>query len=210
MAHSGGTRRQLHLVGRLAVWSGVVAPVLALGCVVLSTALATPAEFTWAGNALSDLGRPEASTFWLFNGGLIAGGTVGIPFTLLLWRRARNRLERLAAFTFLLSVVGLALVGVFHLPRDPHGLVALCFFVGGPVTHSLYGVGLIRRGERALGRVSVGFGAVHVLAWGGWLGYVAMTGSSDFFAVPELVAAVAFGCWAVAVAGRFRQENTAV
>lgn len=210
MVRASETGEQNRPTGRLAVWSGVVAPVLALGCVVLSTALATPAEFAWAGNALSDLGRPEASTFWLFNGGLVAGGTAGLPFVWPLWRRAASRLERLAAFTFLLSVVGLALVGVFHLPRDPHGLVALCFFLGGPVTHTLYGAGLIRRGERAFGRVSVGFGAVHVLAWAGWLSYVAVTGSSDFFAVPELVAAIAFGCWAVAVAGRFRQDNTAV
>jgi hypothetical membrane protein len=190
---------------RLAIWSGIVAPALALGCVVLSTVLASPAEFTWAERALSDLGRREASTFWLFNGGLIAGGTVGLPFAWPLWRRAEHVLERLSVATFLVSLVGLALVGVFYLPREPHGLVALLFFAGGPVTHALYGFGLMRRGERTLGRVSVGFGVAHLLAWGGWFGYIALTGSSDFFAVPEMLASLAFGGWAITVARRFRR-----
>ncbi|MFC7058848.1 DUF998 domain-containing protein [Halovenus salina] len=193
--------RSTHTVERLAVWSGVAAPVVALGCVLLSTLIASSGEFTWTAKALSDLGRREASTFWLFNGGLVAGGVVGLPFAWPLWRRAEHVLERLSAVTFLLSVVGLGLVGVFYLPRDPHGLVALCFFVGGPITHALYGGGLLARGE-AFGRISIGFGLVHVLAWGSWLGYVAATGSSDFFAVPEMVAALAFGGWAITVARR--------
>lgn len=191
---------------RLAIWSGIVAPALALGSVLLSTLLASPAEFTWAERALSDLGRREASTFWLFNGGLVAGGTLGLPFAWPLWRRADHALERLGVGTFLVSLVGLALVGVFYLPRDPHGLVALLFFAGGPATHALYGFGLRRRGETGFGLVSVGFGVAHVLVWGGWFGYVALPGSSDFFAVAEMLASLVFGGWAITVARRFHEE----
>jgi hypothetical membrane protein len=202
---AGSGRPAPSTLERLALLSGIVAPVIALGCVLLSTLLASSAEFTWAERALSDLGRREASTFWLFNGGLLTGGTVGLPFAWPLWRRAEHVLERLSVGTFLVSLVGLALVGVFYLPRGPHGLVALLFFAGGPVTHALYGFGLIRRGERRFGSISVGFGLAHVLAWGGWFGYIALTGSSDFFAVPEMLASLAFGGWAITVARRFRR-----
>lgn len=205
--YAQGGRPAPSALERLARWSGIAAPVIALGCVLLSTLLASSAEFTWAERALSDLGRREASTFWLFNGGLIAGGTVGLPFAWPLWRRAEHVLERLSVLTFFTSLVGLALVGVFYLPRDPHGLVALLFFAGGPVTHALYGLGLIRRGERRFGRISVGFGLAHVLAWSGWFGYIALTGSSDFFAVPEMLASLAFGGWAIAVARRFQRRS---
>lgn len=193
---------------RLTVWSGIAAPVLALGCVLLSTLLASPAEFTWAERALSDLGRREASTFWLFNGGLVVGGAVGLFFAWPLWRRARHPLERLSALSLLVTLLGLALVGVFYLPRDPHGLVALFFFAGGPVTHTLYGLGLVLEGDTRFGLVSLGFGVAHVLAWGGWFGYIALTGSSDYFAVPEMLAALAFGAWAITVARRFDEETT--
>jgi hypothetical membrane protein len=191
---------------RIAVWCGILAPVVALGCVWLATLVAAPTEFTWAEYALSDLGRREASTFWLFNGGLVAGGLAGIAFAWPLWRRARNRLERLGTGTFLVSVVGLGLVGVFYLPRDPHGPVAMLFFVGAPVTHWLYGAGRIRAGDAHLGRRSIALGFVHVLAWGGWILFAQTTGSSEWFAVPEMVASLTFGVWSVIVARRLLDE----
>ncbi|MFC7071711.1 DUF998 domain-containing protein [Halovenus rubra] len=206
--HAKRAETRSHLFDRATVWSGIVAPVLALGCVALSTLIASSAEFTWAGKALSDLGRREASTFWLFNGGLFGGGTIGVFFTRPLWRHATNRVERLSVVSFLISVTSLALIGVFYLPRDPHGFVAMLFFVGGPITHVLYGIGLLQRGETRGGWLSVGFGVVHVFAWSGWFGYIAATGSSDYFAVPEMLAALAFGGWAIAVTRQLQRETT--
>lgn len=206
------TRRGRHAgrstLDRLAIWSGILAPTLALGCVLLSTLLASPAEFTWAGRALSDLGRREASTFWLFNGGLVAGGAVGVLFAWALWRRAGHVLERLGAVSVLVTVVGLALVGVFYLPHPLHEPVALLFFAGAPVSHWLYGLGLLLGTDARVGRVSIGVGVVHLLAWGGWFGYIALTGATDYFAVPEMVAALAFGGWTVTVALWLRRRAT--
>lgn len=185
---------------RSALWCGVLGPVFSLGCVALATVLASPAEFTWASEALSELGRREASTFWLFNGGLVGGGALGAVFAWPLWRRTRNRVERLGVVSFVFTTVGLGLVGVFYLPHGLHEVVALVFFVGGPLTHWLYGTGRILARDVRVGLVSVGAGVVHVLGWTGWFVSAAVTGSTDWFAVPEMVAALAFGGWLVFLA----------
>jgi len=191
----------MSFVERYAVLCGLVAPILSLGSTGLATVVAPASEFTWRAFALSDLGRPTARTFLLFNGGLILGGFVGIAFSWPLWRGARNRFERAGTVSFVLTLLGLALVGVFHLPKDPHQLVALLFFLGGPITHWLYGTGQALAGDVRFGLVSVWFGVVHVLGWTGWLIYVAVGGSAEqWFAVPEMVASLAFGCWAFALA----------
>ena len=56
---------------RYAIYCGLLAPVVSLGSTTLATVLAPASEFTWQAYALSDLGRPDARTFLLFNGGLI-------------------------------------------------------------------------------------------------------------------------------------------
>jgi hypothetical membrane protein len=187
---------------RYAIYCGILAPILSLGCVGLSTVIAPPGEFTWQSFALSDLGRPDARTYLLFNAGLIGGGLVGLPLVWPLWRRARNRVEQVGTGMLLISLVGLALIGVFHLPHPLHGLVAILFFVGGPFTHWVYGTGQALAGDVVLGLVSVWFGILHVIGWTGWLLYLSIVqpGEQFWFAVPEMVAALAFGGWAVTVA----------
>lgn len=181
---------------------GILAAVVSLGCVALATVLAPPTEFTWRSFALSDMGRPEARTYLLFNGGLIAGGVVGVPFVWPLWRRARNWAERAGTAVLLVSLIGLTLIGVFHLPHPLHSPVALLFFIGGPFTHWLYGTGQVLAGDVGLGLVSVWFGVGHVVGWLSWLLYLTISQPADqfWFAVPEMIAAVAFGGWAVTVA----------
>lgn len=186
---------------RFAIYCGVLAPVLSLGSTGLATVLAPASEFTWRAFALSDLGRPTARTYLLFNGGLILGGLVGIAFSWPLWRRARNWLERAGTVSFVVTLLGLALIGVFHLPRALHQPVALLFFVGGPITQWLYGAGQLVAGDASFGLVSISFGVGHVLGWAGWILYVVAGGSAEqWFAVPEMVASLAFGCWAFALA----------
>lgn len=181
---------------------GILAPVLSLGCVGLATVLAPPDQFTWQAYALSDMGRPDARTYLLFNGGLVGGGVVGLPLVWPLWRRARNRVEQVGTVMLLVSLVGLALIGVFHLPNSLHGLVALLFFVGGPFTHWVYGTGQALAGDVRLGLTSIWFGVGHAAGWAGWLLYLAVAspGGGPWFAVPEMIAAMAFGGWAVTVA----------
>lgn len=185
---------------RCAIWVGVVTPVLALGSVFLATIVASSGEFTWAGKALSDLGRPTASTYWLFNGGLITSSIAGLVFTGPLWQYARHRVERAGAVAFALTLVALVSVGIFHLPKDYHTLASLSFFLGGPITAWIYGTGRVLGDDDRFGLLSIWFGNAHVLFWAAYIVFVAVTGSGDWFAVPEMVSSLLFGAWTVLVA----------
>ncbi|WP_049925165.1 DUF998 domain-containing protein [Halopiger goleimassiliensis] len=193
---------------------GLAAPAVALGAILLATVLAAPETFTWRGRALSDMGRYGTRTFLLFNGGLILGGSFGVPFARLLWITAGNRLERLGVALLVVATVALIGVGVFFLGHDTfyletefHGPVALLHFGVAPVAQWVYGSGLVLEGDARLGLASIWLGIVHPLTWLGWLvSRLAAGDPSAWFAVPEFVAALAFGLWVFAVAAdRYRR-----
>lgn len=194
---------------RCAIWVGIVTPILALGSVFLATIVASSSEFTWAEYALSDLGRPTASTYWLFNGGLIANSIAGLVFTVPLWQYARQRIERAGAIAFALTLVALVAVGIFHLPKDYHTIASLSFFIGGPITAWIYGTGRILAGDDGFGLLSIWFGNVHALFWAGYIVFVAVSGSGDWFAVPEMVGALLFGSWTILVARSLLEADRA-
>ncbi|MFP8956113.1 DUF998 domain-containing protein [Natrialbaceae archaeon A-CW3] len=193
---------------RLAVRCGFVAPVVVIGTIVLATILASPETFTWRTRALSDMGRPDARTFWLFNGGLVLGGLIGIPFVHALWRTSRNTAERVGVVLTGLSLLGMIGVGVFflehtqfYLETNLHAVAALAVFVGAPFAQLLVGTGQILEGDRWLAIASVWLGTTHAIGWVGWLLF--RTNADDpwhWFAVPEFVAAVAFAVWIVILA----------
>ena len=200
---------------QVATACGIAAPVVALGAIVLATLLAAPETFTWRGRALSDMGRYGTRTFPLFNGGLVIGGFLGIPFGWRLWIASRTSFERLGVVLLWISTVGLVGVGVFfightefYLGTDLHAPAALLYFGLAPFAQWIYGTGQIIADERRLGLVSIWLGLVHPLAWLGWLLY--RTGASEpmaWFAVPEMVAALAFGCWILVLAlGQYRRD----
>ena len=193
---------------RLATYSGIAAPAVALGAIVLATIVAPPETFTWQDRALSEMGRYGAPTFFLFNGGLIAGGLLGAPFVWRCWTASRNPVERLGVALLAIAVAGLLGVGVFflehtivYLERSLHGLAALAVFGVAPVASWVYGTGAALAGDGRLAVASFWLGNVHLLAWLGWL--LALGGRIDtsaWFAVPEFVAAVAFGGWILMLA----------
>ena len=196
---------------RAAAGCGIAAAVFTLGAIVLATVVASPETFTWSGRALSDMGRYGAETFWLFNGGLVAGGAIGLPFIWLLWTAARNPLERVGTVLFALGLVGMAFVGVFflehtewYLETDLHVPAAVLTFGSVPIAQLVLGLGAIRAGEHDWGRLTVLFGLAHVVVWGGWLWYLTSmaTRPMAWFAVPEFLAAALFGGWTVLRARR--------
>lgn len=201
---------------RLATGCGLAAPTVALGAIVLATLLASPETFTWRDRALSDMGRYGTRTVLLFNGGLILGGVLGIPFGWRLWVASRTGLERLGVVLLWGATLGLVGVGVFfldhtefYLATSLHGPAALLFFGLAPVAQWVYGTGLVLAERPRLGLASIWLGLVHPLGWLGWL--LSRTGSNDpmaWFAVPEFVAAVAFGSWVLLVAvDRWRRDG---
>lgn len=175
--------------GRLAMaWSGVASAGLGTASTLLAVGLSP--TFSWTTNALSDLGATGAGTPWLFNGGLVAAGMLGLPFGWVLFATARHPLERLGAVGFTGSVASLALVGAFPTGTALHLPAAVAYFFLFTIAMWIHGSGAALAGEvrRGLGAIWLGIG--HVLAWLGWV----VTGL-DGLAIPEIVGSGLFLAW---------------
>lgn len=181
---------------RATALAGVVAPVLALGAVALST-LVSP-SFGWAESALSDMGRPAEPTYPLFNGGLVLGAVVGLPFTWRLWTTSRNRVQRAGTVAFAVAIACMGLIGVLHLPKAGHGVVAVGFYLVGTVTTWVYGTGSVLAGATRRGLASIWTGIGHLLLWLAWAAVLA----PSYFAVAEAVGAAVVGGWTAVTARR--------
>ncbi|WP_121821556.1 DUF998 domain-containing protein [Halostella salina] len=179
---------------RVAAATGLVAPIVAVGSFMLAT-LVSP-SFTWAGAALSDMGRPGEPTYWLFNGGLVVAGVVGVPFAYALAGAARNAVHRAGVAAFVVAVVCMGLVGVLHLPRAGHGAVAIGHYLFATVTMLVWGAGDLRAGERRRGLATVGLGVGHVAMWVGW----GLTLAPAYFAAAEAAGAAMFAGWLLGTA----------
>jgi hypothetical membrane protein len=70
------------------------------------------------------MGRPSEPTYWLFNGGLVAAGVIGVAFAHAP-RRRENHVQRPGVAAYAAAVVAMALVGVLHLPKAGHGGTAV-------------------------------------------------------------------------------------
>jgi hypothetical membrane protein len=187
-----------HRYGALA---GVVSVLLTTGAI--GGAIVASAAFTVTGNALSDLGQPgnpaaTPLTTLLFDGGLVLGGVVGLPFAAALWRAGRHPLERASAVPFAVVLVGMAGVGLFPAGRPLHVPAALTLYLGSMAAMSVDGVGAAVAGatRRAVG--TLGLVAIHVAGWWWWAagGAVLRPG----LAIPELLGAGVFSVWVLVTA----------
>jgi hypothetical membrane protein len=113
---------------------GTIAPIVAF--TFISLAIALSPQFSWTGNALSDLGVVEGVTAVLFNSGLIIGGILAIIFASGLFIFLRNRvLGRIGAFIFALAALALVAIGIFteNFGRI-HYYVSVAFFIFAPIS----------------------------------------------------------------------------
>lgn len=173
---------------RLARLSGPVAAVVAIGSILLATVLS--ATFDWGTSALSDLGTTGA-TGWLFNGGLVVGCFVGLPYGWALWTAAADWLGSIRAATFVAALFSMAGVGFFPAGDALHLPFALAFFVLGALTLIVDGVARFRL---QTGKLSLVAGVVSPAVWPLWL-LVLVPGGG--IAVPEFVGAALFALWIV-------------
>lgn len=181
---SGGTAdRAVDSRDAIARVCGLLAPAIVLSSILLATVVST--EFSWTHSALSDLGVEGTAPALLFNGGLIVGGVVGLPYALSLRRRGGSLLSGLFAAT----VVAMALVGVFPLGHGLHLPVAIGFYLLATATMAADG---IDRRRRRGGRVSLLGVGVHLLIWSGWFAGIR---PGPGLALPELAGAVVFAGW---------------
>ncbi|ELZ46600.1 hypothetical protein C463_04019 [Halorubrum californiense DSM 19288] len=161
---------------------GAVATLLALGGIALAILL-DPA-FSWATDALSDLGVRDGSAA-AFNWGLIGGGAAGVGYAAGIGRAGRP----LQAVLLALAMVAMAGVGVFDLTEPLHGPAAIGFYL---LITVLFAVdGWIRRAT-ATGRVALAFAPVHVTVWATFVaGWWPVTG----LALPELPGTLMLAAW---------------
>lgn len=171
--------------GRIA---GGAAVVVAMGGVLAATAVSP--TFVWADSALSDMGVTGASA-WLFNGALILGGLLALPYAWMLWTAAADRLSYLRAGTFLVAVVAMAGVGLFPSGHPLHLPMALGFYLLAMLTLLADGVARIRLGR---GKLALLFGLAVPMVWPLWLLWLPF---GPGIAVPEFVGALLFSTWVV-------------
>jgi len=175
---------------RLERLSGPVAAVVAIGSILLATALS--ATFTWWASALSDLGT-VGTTAWLFNGGLVIGSVVGLPYGWALWTAAADWLGGIRAATFVAALLSMAGVGLFPSGEMLHFPFAIGFFLLCAFTEVADG---IARFGLTTGKLSMIVGISSIAIWPLWTGWLA-PGSG--IAIPEFIGAVLFCLWITAL-----------
>lgn len=177
---------------RIARGCGIAAPLVSLGAILLATVVSS--EFSWAGSALSELGRPEVATAPLFNGGLLLGGALALPFVAHVAIDSDHLLTRLGAVTFGLAGVSMMLVGLFPMGTTYHFPAALSLYVFVTYGLFLYGSGRALAGTVKTGLVAIWLGVLHVTSWIAWgAGFRIGPG----LAIPETIGAAIFVAWVV-------------
>jgi len=203
---------------------GFAAPAASIGLVLVSTVV--DPRFSWRSRSLSSigeatgepllaLGSTDQLAWLLFNGGLFAGGLLGLPFVALLVMEGRNRVERLGAGWFGFGLLAMTGVGVAFLESDAaaapfdelHFLFASLLFFSIAIAPWIHGSGMALAGDTRAGLGVVWLANLYAVQWVVWILLEAMvwTGDGDtwtFFAVPEFVGAVVVGGWAAWLARR--------
>ncbi|RJT06579.1 DUF998 domain-containing protein [Halococcus sp. IIIV-5B] len=181
---------------RVAAAFGVCAVVVSLGGIALAILLST--RFSFAADALSDLGRATWDSSAVFNTGLLVSGLCALVPGVVLARNSRTLLHAAGSVAFSLSAVCLALIGVFALPAPQHGTVAVGFFLLFTVAFVCYGAGDLRTEARRWGLFAIALAAVHVAAWAVWIA----AGTPGGLALPELVGSGCVSTWILGTAVR--------
>jgi hypothetical membrane protein len=172
---------------------GILASVVVLSCVLI--AVSQSPSFSWAANALSDLGgsgtasgNGAASTF---NSGLIVGGILMIIFAAGRFIAGGRALERVGAVLLFISAIALACIGVFtETAGDIHMYVAGAFFGISALSFFLIGAGLVVAGSKKFGLLTVLAGFLVGIPW-------ALVSVYSGWAIPETLSAGVIFIWVV-------------
>lgn len=177
---------------RAARLSGAAAVVVAFAGIL--AAVASAPWFSWASNALSDLGVAGGLTAALFNYSLAAAGALALPFAWWLAATAASRFGVLTAVGFAVTAACMAGVGLFPSDTALHYPVAAGTYLGLTYTFALDASDAVvtGHGRRALAGLWGALG--HVTAWLVW----AVTGplvGVEGLALPEVAGALLLSAW---------------
>ncbi|MFP4609201.1 MAG: DUF998 domain-containing protein [Candidatus Natronoplasma sp.] len=116
---------------------GILTPFVAYGLISISILVN---DFSFAENALSDLGAAEAAHHNIFNFALIFSGLLFLIFILSMFRLSESEIGIIGLVGLIIGSICLVLVGVFPLGTSPHMILALLFYsfsIGGMMVFGL-------------------------------------------------------------------------
>lgn len=188
-----------HTTASVARASGVAAVAVAFAGIL--AAVASAPWFSWASNALSDLGVAGGLTATLFNYSLVAAGVLALPFAWWLATTADSRFGVLTAAGFAVTGGCMAGVGLFPSDTSLHFPVAAGTYLGLTYTLALDASDAVVAGapRRALAGLWGALG--HLTMWLLWAVAGPAVGISGL-ALPEVGGALLLAAWVVATARR--------
>lgn len=181
---------------------GTIAPIVAFTFILL--AILNFPQFSWTGNALSDLGVVEEVTAVLFNSGLIIGGILAIIFASGLFIFLRNRLlGRIGAFIFTLAALALVAIGIFteNFGRI-HYYVSVAFFTFAPISMLIICATFFVMGKVKMGVFT--FLTAIIVAFV-WVLQFAMRYVPNV-AIPETISALLASTWTIVLGFKMLKE----
>lgn len=171
---------------RTAGLCGILGPLIALGAI--AAAIHLHPWFSWADNALSDLGATGTSYNVVFNLGLIAAGIAGLVFTLGLPKLVSRRAGLAGAAIFGAGMISLILIGAFPSGMSPHGTVSVAFYVLSLVGLVVLGADQLREhSDRAWGAFILSITGLALAA----IGFCNTIPYDLGAAIPEIIGAIA-------------------
>ncbi len=144
---------------------GIAAPVFAFVCILFAVASWRP--FSWANNALSDLGVQPGITAIVFNVGLVLSGLLFLVFTLGLFTLMRKQvLGKVGVFIFSLSCIALIGIGIFNENFHPtHYQVSVAFFVLFPISLLVLSAVFWRLRQKGFGAFTLAVALIAAAVW---------------------------------------------
>ena len=181
---------------------GTIAPIVAFTFILL--AILNFPQFSWTGNALSDLGVVEGVTEVLFNSGIIIGGILAIIFASGLFIFLRNRvLGRIGTSIFTLAALTLVAIGIFteNFGRI-HYYVSVAFFIFAPISMLIICATFFVMGKVKMGVFT--FLTAIIVAFV-WVLQFAMRYVPNV-AIPETISALLASTWTIVLGFKMLKE----
>ena len=179
---------------RIGGLAGITAPLLAFICIAI--AIVSYPDFSWTGNALSDLGIISGLTGLVFNFGIFTCGLLALIFAMLgLYNYfGQNLVGRIGALTFMASTIALMVIGIFNENFKPtHYLVSVAFFTLSPLALFIIALAFHIVQQRGMTVFTLIIGIISAFVW--ILQF--MFQYLPNVAVPEVISGLAFSVWAV-------------
>lgn len=185
--------------------SGVAAVAVAFAGIL--AAVASASSFSWASNALSDLGVAGGLTAALFNYSLVAAGALSLPFAWWLATTADSRVGVLTAVGFAVTGACMAGVGLFPSDTSLHVPMAAGTYLGLTYTLALDASDAVVAGDRRRALAGLWGALGHVTMWIAWAVAGPAVGVTGL-ALPEVAGALLLAVWVVATARRRPRVST--